>query len=112
MKESTKPHSKLGIASCVIGLTTFLIFLLAMVFWLIPFWCHGCSQELKDQLILGSLTVLLLVPIPALVGLILGAVSLFFPNRRKLFPIIGVVLNLIIGVIGLFPILLGVALAA
>lgn len=112
MKESTNPHSKLGIASCVIGLTTFLIFLLAMVFWLIPFWCPGCSQELKDQIILGSLAVLLLVPIPALVGLILGAVSLFFPNRRKLFPIIGVVLNLIIGVIGTFPILLGMVLAA
>lgn len=30
MKESTKPHSKLGIASCVIGLITFLLFLMAV----------------------------------------------------------------------------------
>lgn len=112
MKEITKPHSKLGIASCVIGLTTFLIFLLAMVFWLNGFWCPGCFGELESQFILESLAVLLLVPIPALVGSILGAVSLFFPNRMKLFPIIGVVLNLIIGVIGMFPIFLGVALAA
>jgi phage-related protein len=113
MNESTKPHSKLGIASCVIGLITFLIFLLAMVFWLIPFWCSGCSQELKDQIILGSLTVMLLVPIPAhIVGLILGTVSLFFPNRKKLFPILGVVLNLIFAALGAFPILLGMVLAA
>lgn len=113
MNESTKPHSKLGIASCVIGLIAFLIYLLAMVFWLIPFWCPGCSQELKDQFILGSLAVMLLVPIPThIVGLILGAVSLFFPNRKKILPIIGVVLNLIFGVIGAFPLLLGVALAA
>lgn len=112
MKEFTKPHSKLGIASCVIGLTTFLIFLLVMVFWLNGFWCPGCFGEIESQFIIGSLAVMLLTPIPALVGLILGAVSLFFPNRRKLFPIIGVVLNLIIGVIGLFPILLGMVLAA
>src|SRR5215203_1453411 len=112
MKEFTKPHSKLGIASCVIGLTTFLIFLLAMVFWLNDVWCPGCFGERERQFLLGSLDVMLLTPIPALVGLILGAVSLFFPNRKKLFPIIGVVLNLIIGVIGTFPILLGVALAA
>ena len=112
MKEFTKPHSKLGIASCVIGLTTFLIFLLAMVFWLNGIWCPGCFGELGSDFVLGSLAVWLLLPIPALVGLILGAVSLFFPNRKKLFPIIGVVLNLIIGVIGTFPILLGIALAA
>ena len=112
MKEFTKPHSKLGIASCVIGLTAFLIFLLAMVFWLNGIWCPGCFGELGSDFVLGSLAVWLLLPIPALVGLILGAVSLFFPNRKKLFPIIGVVLNLIIGVIGTFPILLGIALAA
>lgn len=112
MNEFTKPHSKLGIASCVIGLATFLIFLLALVFWLNGFWCPGCFGELESQFILGSLAVMLLTPIPALVGLMLGAVSLFFPNRRRLFPIIGVVLNLVFGVIGLFPILLGMALAA
>lgn len=112
MKESTQSHSKLGIISCVIGIITFLIFLLAMVFWLIPFWCSGCSKELKDPIILGSLTVMLLVPVPAIAGFILGTVSLFFPNRKKLFPILGIVLNLIFGAFGTFPILLGMALAA
>lgn len=112
MKESTKPYSKLGIASCVIGLITFLIFLLTLVFWLSGFWCSGCSKELESQVIFWNIAVLFLVPIPALVGLILGAVSLFFQNRRRLFPIIGVVFNLIIVVIGAFPLLLGVALAA
>ena len=111
MKESAKPNSKLGIASCVIALTTFLIFLLAIIFWFNGFWCPGCFGEVESQLILGSLAVWVLLPIPALAGLVLGAVSLFFPNRKKLFPIVGVVLNLIVGVIGVFPILLGVALA-
>ncbi|MEQ1763956.1 MAG: hypothetical protein ABL984_12535 [Pyrinomonadaceae bacterium] len=112
MNEFPKPHSKLGIAACVIALITFLIFLLAMVFWTNVIWCPGCSGELASNFVLAGLATWLLLPIPALVGLILGAVSLFFPNRRKHFPVIGVVLNLIVTVIGTFPILLGVALAA
>lgn len=113
MNESTKPHSKLGIASCVIGLITFLIILLVMAFWMSSFPCPGCSEELRGNLMLGSIAVLFLVPIPVhIVGLILGTVSLFSPNRKKLFPILGVVLNLIFGVVGAFPLLLGMALAA
>lgn len=113
MKELTKPHSKLGIASCVIALITFLILLLVMFYWLIRSPCPGCSEDLKGYIMLVGLVVMLVVPIPAhLVGLILGAVSLFFPNRKKLFPIIGVILNLIFGAIGTFPLLLGMALAA
>lgn len=112
MREIALPHSKLGIASCIIALATFLIFLIAMAIWLIPFWCPECSQESKDRLIIGSLFIMLVSPVPALIGLILGAVSVFFSDRRKLFPILGIVLNLIFGGIGTFPILLGLVLAA
>lgn len=113
MNETTKPHSKLGIASCVIALITFLIFLIAIGFWLNGFRCPVCSEDMKGYIMLVGIGVVLVVPIPThLVGLILGIVSLFFPNRKKLFPIIGIVLNLIFGVIGMFPLLLGMALAA
>ena len=112
MKEFTKPHSKLGITSCVIAVTTFLIFLLALVFWTNAIWCPGCFGELASNFVLAGLALWLLMPLLGVVGLILGAVSLFFSNRMKHFPIAGVVLNLIVIVIGTFPILLGVALAA
>lgn len=112
MEGSTKPNSRLGIASCLIALTAFLIFLLAMVLWTNAIWCPGCFGELGDTFVFAGLGIWLLMPFLGLFGVILGAVSLFFPARKKLFPIIGVVLNLIIAVIGTFPILLGVALAA
>jgi hypothetical protein len=93
MNESTKQHSKLGIASCVIALMTFLIFLLAVaMFFLYP-------QSLNYLTLRGYL-ILLLVPIPtSVVGVILGVIPLFFPNRTKQFQIIGIALNLIFGVI-------------
>jgi hypothetical protein len=94
MNESTKQHSKLGIASCVIALMTFLIFLLAVaMFFLYP-------QSLNYLTLRGYL-ILLLVPIPtSVVGVILGVIPLFFPNRTKQFPIFGIALNLLFGVIG------------
>jgi hypothetical protein len=112
MIEPTKPHSKLGIASCVIAVIAFLMFLLAMVLWTNDLWCPGCLGEIGSHLVIVGLGAWLLMPFLGLVGVILGAVSLFFPTRRKVFPIIGIVLNLIIAMIGMFPILLGIALAA
>lgn len=110
MNESTKPHSKLGIASCLIGLITFLLFVIAMA-------CAYFGEEYRAffrqqigdettylRLLFLSVTIASFVPIPAhIVGLILGAVPLFSLNRKKLFPIVGVVLNLIFGVCALLP---------
>jgi hypothetical protein len=113
MNESTKQHSKLGIASCVIALMTFLMFLIVMVYWTSGIWCPGCAEKLAAVFPIDGILIFIFAPIPVhTVGLILGVVSLFFPNRKKLFPIIGITLNLIFGAFGLFPILLGMVLAA
>ena len=112
MNETTKPHSKLGIASCVIGLITFLIYLLALeiFFRLVGIPIKGYFGI--DPLIYGNIEVLsffivLFVPIPShLIGLILGVVPLLSSNQKKLIPIFGVVLNLIFGVFGFLPWLL------
>jgi hypothetical protein len=103
MQQTTKLHSKLGIASCVIGLVMFVIFLIATLFYYLQFQkiIEGSLGDSVGFLQLMAETVL---PIPIhAIGLILGVVALFFPNRKKLFPIIGVISNLIFGLISLFP---------
>jgi len=102
MREIAKKHSKIGIASCAIGVTMFLFFLIATV---------AFSFQLKEKRGAGSdeawlvqLLVEMLFPVPVhLIGLALGAAALFFPNRKKLFPVLGVLLNLVFGVASLFP---------
>lgn len=104
--KSAQLHSKLGIASCVFGIIIFLIFLLGIGLYSLEFtFGHSLGTgELAGDLRLLNLAFLMFVPIPAhLIGLILGVISLFFPNRKKLFPILGVGLNLIFGLCSLFP---------
>ena len=49
-------------------------------------------------------TSALLLPIPVhIVGLLLGGIGLFLPNRRKLFPIIGTTLNLVFAIGSIWP---------
>jgi hypothetical protein len=56
-----------------------------------------------------GLNVLLIVvqmalPVPVHAALfVLGVVALFFPRRKKLFPILAVALNLVFGLLSLFP---------
>jgi hypothetical protein len=101
-KEIVKPHSMIGILSCVVGIGMFLVFLLANVAYYLQFKQGRGSGS--DELGLLQLLVEMVVPIPVhIVGLILAAVSLFFPNRKKMFPVLGVCLNLIFGLCSLFP---------
>lgn len=110
MNESTKPHSKLGISSCVIGLITFLLFLMAVAVLLN--WggirkYFGDDVTTYSQLVVLSILIGLFLTIPAhIIGLILGVVPLLSSNRKKLFPLLGVVLNLIFGACGSLPWLL------
>lgn len=106
MQQTVKIHSKLGIASVVGGSGMFCVYLLALaVYYFEQGLGHSLGQsESASDIRLLDIFMMLLVPIPAhIVCLIPGIVALFFPNRRKLFPIIGVVLNLIFGVLALFP---------
>ena len=101
-QEIVKPHSIIGILSCVIAGGMFLVFLLATIAYYLQF-KQGRGTG-SDELGLLQLLIEMVVPVPVhSVGLILGAVSLFFPNRKKLFPVLGVCLNLIFGLCSVFP---------
>ena len=51
-----------------------------------------------------SSVVALFLPIPVhFVGFVLGVVSIFFSNRRKLFPVVGALLNLVLGIGSIWP---------
>lgn len=50
------------------------------------------------------IAVLLFVPIPVhVIGFVMGGVSLFFPKRAKLFPLLAIALNGVFGFSSLFP---------
>ena len=103
MQEITKKHSILGIVSCVIGCLLFLFFLLSTVFYYLQFQNITASPPDEGLGVLQMFSVMIL-PIPVhVLCLISGVLSLFFTNRKKFFPILGIVLNLTFAVISLFP---------
>lgn len=67
------------------------------------------SSITDDHQQIGAIWVIagtsaLLLPIPVhLVGLLLGVIGPFLPNRRKLFPIIGTILNLVFVIGSVWP---------
>ena len=96
-------HSKLGIASCIIAIAMFLI--MGMLIGASYF----VSSVTEDHQQIGAVWVItdvsaLFLPIPVhFIGLILGVVGLFLPNRRRVFPIIGTLLNLVLGIGSIWP---------
>ena len=106
MRQTEKIHSKLGIASCVIAAVMFFVFLLAIFIYNAEsgFGFSFGHGELAGDARLLNIVILMFFPIPVhAIGLILGVTALFFPNRKKLFPVAGVLSNLIFGLSGLFP---------
>jgi len=102
MSQAIKTHSIIGIVSCVIALGMFLLFLIAGIAYYIQFQQQAGSGS--EDLALLQLLVEMFAPVPVhLVGLILGVIAMFFPNRKKLFPATGIALNLIFGLCSLFP---------
>ena len=100
MLQIIKTHSKLGMASCVIGITMFLI-----MFGLViaSFFVEDVTDNYKITrgVLDTTVGVAILLPVPThLIGLIIGVVALFFPNRKKLFSIVGAILNFIFGLFG------------
>lgn len=80
----------------------FLALLVAVVVYRFEF--HEGFPALPEGLALLQIVVLMILPVPVhVLGVILGAVSAFFPSRRKLFPILGIVLNTVFGLFSLFP---------
>ena len=63
-----------------------------------PRWFHS------EGLFLWQTVVVLFLPVPVhATGLILGVVALFFRDRRKLLPLLGVILNLVYAALSLIP---------
>ena len=103
MSQTAKTHSIIGCISCVIALGMLLIFLLSLLSYNYQL-NKLFGDSVSDDLALLQITTLMLVTIPVhLVGLSLGIISVFFPNRKKLFPVLGIILNFIFGCLGLIP---------
>jgi hypothetical protein len=97
----TKTHSRLGIASFVIGLVSMFIFCLAIVL-AFGFGVSIASTNPSIQSLQTSPTILafglmmLISPFFGLVGAVLGFVAVFQKDKKKLFGVLGIVLNLLI----------------
>lgn len=88
----TKPHSKLGIASLIVALTlpTLLILCLGMVVLLESRWWF-----------LGFIIIGLPAPLLHFVGSVLGLVGWISKKVSGFYPVMGFVLNAVLGIIGI-----------
>lgn len=104
-----KPHSKLGMLSCLIAIGVWVYFVAA--FYLV-FYVDGFTKYLSDLFIpesrgmtdlsgMGAAVVLfaaIFFVIPAgghLFGSLIGAIGLFRSSRNRLFPALGLLLNVL-----------------
>ena len=98
-----RPHSKLGIASCVVGVAMFF----CMTILIGASYFVGSVTD--DYQKIGAVWVFtdivaLFLPIPVhFLAFVMGIVGLFLPNRRKLFPIVGTAMNVILGIGSIWP---------
>lgn len=96
-------HSKLGIASCLIAIGMFcLMTVLTGASYFVGSITDDHQQIGAVWIIAGTSALLLPIPVH-LVGLLLGVIALFLPNRRKLFPILGTILNLVFAIGSVWP---------
>jgi hypothetical protein len=88
------PRSKLGIASFVIAIGTFVLASLAVVLAvaLLDHSSRGMSGTLDDIFTYG---LLIGAPAAHCIGLILGVVALFQKRRGKAFAVMGIILNIL-----------------
>ena len=102
---SAKRHSRLGIASTIIGgglpVLVTILFILVAVF-------SKISGETKSEFFssLAGISYIVFIfvglsaPLLHLTGLIFGLIGVFSRKTKKLFPIAGIILNLFFGLIG------------
>jgi hypothetical protein len=118
------PHSKLGVASFIIGLSTIVINIILVVIAVIMIVSavgnSGTSLEMLNEsnidtwisAMLGGIVVLGLIwgllILANLTGLVLGIVGCFVKQRRKVFAIIGIVLNVFPAIFLLFSFVIGI----
>ncbi|MEP6849756.1 MAG: hypothetical protein ABI999_12945 [Acidobacteriota bacterium] len=96
-------HSKLGIASCIIAIAMFVLMSLLVGASYFVSSVTNDNQQIGAVWIIADTSALLL-PIPVhIIGLTVGVTGVFMPNRKKLFPIIGTLLNLVLGIGSVWP---------
>lgn len=98
-----KPHSKLGIVSCAVGLVMFLVMTVLLIANNLADRVTSDPQQIGGVMIATWVTAgFVLIPVH-LAGLGLGVVGLFMRGTRKVFAWIGVALNLILGIGSVWP---------
>ncbi len=119
--QTPKKHSKLGIAGCLIALFVWLYFAIVFVLTFYTDWFTGLlsdtfvpeSRGISDLRGLGVAVVVFTVifffipVIGHLIGLIISFIGLFIPSNKRLFPAIGIFLNLLPGLVLLILYIVG-----
>ncbi|HEX8747170.1 MAG TPA: DUF6142 family protein [Pyrinomonadaceae bacterium] len=88
----SRKNSGLGIASVLIGILTPLFIISLFIFSLsLDAFLNGYQQQ-DSNLILGLL-IISVPPLSHFVGLILGVAGVRQTERKKLFPVLGIIIN-------------------
>lgn len=97
-KTESKRNSRLGIASFLIGTFTLAILLMFGILTRIS------PNSIKFVFLAGLVIVGLFAPLLYLIGLILGIIGIFSEETKRLFPVLGVILNGVMELAALFAI--------
>ncbi|MEQ1923812.1 MAG: hypothetical protein ABL952_15005 [Pyrinomonadaceae bacterium] len=104
-----KRHSKLGIASCLMAFAVWIYFVVMLY---LVFFTEGFTKVLSDLFVpdsrgisdfrgMGTAVVVLaviffLIPVAGhILGLLMGAIGMVLPGRKRFFPAAGITLNLL-----------------
>ena len=91
-------HSRLGVASFLIGITLPLL----MAFFIITaFFLDTKKNSVGNDILSTYFVISLTFPILHSIGLLLGISGLFVKTKKKLFAIIGTILNAVLLLVGI-----------
>lgn len=93
-----KNHSRLGVASFVIGVV---LPILMTIFIISGFFLDTKRNSVGSDVLSVIFVISLTFPILHLVGLILGIIGLFVKTKKRLFAVIGTILNAVLLLVGI-----------
>jgi hypothetical protein len=102
--QPVKVQSKLGLASFLIAIVTF-IFVIALFIMAMSFDSRR-SQVGESLTNFWLVSFFILAPLAHLVGTILGVIVLFQKQRKKVFAVLGIILNIAFVALGLSVVIL------
>lgn len=102
-KTGDRRHSLLGIAACMLGAVMFGLFVAATVLYVLQFE-RRIAAPADDGLAILLMLTEMVIPVPVhIFAALLGSIALFFKGKKKTFPILAIVSNIVFGVLGLLP---------